>query len=239
MYIYNYITVYKKRKVCYHIFGDIFMTNNEMILNLLRNEGIKDVGFSKVEHELPYAVTVIVPLSKFVISKITDKPTFEYFHHYRTVNAYIDRVLFRCGLEISGAGYKYICVGASQSTGGYTSYFSHKTAARMSGLGYIGKNCLFISEKYGPAVRLGTILTDMPFETGSPMDKDCGDCKVCKEKCPAMAIYGVNYREGIKCEEMFDASACSNYMKKNFQHIGRGAVCGICIKNCPKSGFDK
>lgn len=215
------------------------MTNNEMILNLLRNEGIKDVGFSKVDHELPYAVTIIVPLSKFVISKITDKPTFEYFHHYRTVNAYIDRVLLRCGLEISGAGYKYICVGASQSTGGYTSYFSHKTAARMSGLGYIGKNCLFISEKYGPAVRLGTILTDMPFKTGSPVDKDCGDCKICKEKCPAMAIYGVNYHEGMKCEEMFDASACSNYMKKNFQHIGRGAVCGICIKNCPKSGFDK
>lgn len=211
------------------------MNNNEFVTEFFSKEGIYDVGFAKVEHELGYAVSVMVPLSKFVIGKITDKPTFEYFHHYRTVNAYIDRVLLRCGLEIGKAGYNYICVGASQSTGGCVSYFPHKTAARLSGLGYIGKSCLFISEKYGPAVRLGTILTDMPFDVGKPLEKDCGNCNICKEKCPAMAIRGVNYRDGITREEMYDALACSTYMKKEFQHIGRGAVCGICIKNCPKS----
>lgn len=211
------------------------MKNNEFLTEILNSEGIYDVGFAKVEHELGYAVSIMVPLSKYVLSKITDKPTFEYFHHYRTVNAYIDRVLLKCGLEIGRLGYKYLCVGASQSTGGYVSYFSHKTAARLAGLGYIGKSCLFVSEKYGPAVRLGTLLTDMEFETGKPLDKDCGGCTICKEKCPAMAIYGVNYREGIKREEMFDAAACSEYMKSKFQRIGRGSVCGICVKNCPKS----
>ncbi|MBR0277963.1 MAG: epoxyqueuosine reductase [Clostridia bacterium] len=210
------------------------MNNNEFIKEILASEGIDEVGFSITNNELPYAITIVVPLSEYVIDKITDKPTFEYFHHYRTVNSYIDRVLLRCGLEIAKKGYKYVCVGASQSTGGYVSYFPHKTAARLSGLGYIGKNCIFISEKYGPSVRLGTLLTDMPFKTGNPIDKDCGECNICKEKCPAMAIYGVNYREGIKREEMYDAKACSEYMKKNFQSIGRGAVCGICIKNCPK-----
>lgn len=211
------------------------MKNNEFLTEILNSEGIYDVGFAKVEHELGYAVSIMVPLSKYVLSKITDKPTFEYFHHYRTVNAYIDRVLLKCGLEIGRLGYKYLCVGASQSTGGYVSYFSHKTAARLAGLGYIGKSCLFVSEKYGPAVRLGTLLTDMEFETGKPLDKDCGGCTICKEKCPAMAIYGVNYHEGIKREEMFDAAACSEYMKSKFQRIGRGSVCGICVKNCPKS----
>ena len=138
-------------------------------------------------------------------------------------------------LEIGKLGYNYICVGASQSTGGYVSHFPHKTAARLAGLGYIGKSCLFISEKYGHAVRLGTILTDMPFEVGKPLEKDCGECNICKTKCPAMAIRGVNFREGIEREEMYDAKACSEYMKNKFQHIGRGAVCGICIKNCPKA----
>lgn len=213
------------------------MKNNEIIIEILKNEGIEEVGFAKVDYELPYAISIVIPLSKFVLSKITDQPTFEYFHHYRTVNAFIDRVLLRCGLEIGKQGYNYICVGASQSTGGYVSHFPHKTAARLAGLGYIGKSCLFVSEKYGPAVRLGTILTDMPFDTGSPLDKDCGNCTICKENCPAMAINGVNYRDGINREEMYDAKACSEYMKKQFQHIGRGAVCGICIKNCPKSGI--
>ncbi len=211
------------------------MKNNEIIKEIFKNEGIDEVGFAKVDYELPYAISIVIPLSKFVLSKITDEPTFEYFHHYRTVNAYIDRVLLRCGLEIGKLGYNYLCVGASQSTGGYVSHFPHKTAARLSGLGYIGKSCLFISEKYGPAVRLGTILTDMPFEVGTPLDKDCGNCNICREKCPAMAIRGVNFHEGISREEMYDAKACSEYMKNKFQHIGRGAVCGICIKNCPKS----
>ena len=211
------------------------MKNNEIIKNIFENEGICEVGFAKVDYELPYAISIVVPLSKYVLSKITDKPTFEYFHHYRTVNAYIDRVLLRCGLEIGKLGYNYICVGASQSTGGYVSHFPHKTAARLAGLGYIGKSCLFISEKYGPAVRLGTILTDMPLEVGKPLEKDCGECNICKTKCPAMAIHGVNFKEGITREEMYDAKACSEYMKNKFQQIGRGAVCGICIKNCPKS----
>ena len=211
------------------------MKNNELIKKIFENEGIDEVGFAKVDYELSNAISIVVPLSKFVLSKITDQPTFEYFHHYRTVNAYIDRVLLRCGLEIGKLGYNYICVGASQSTGGYVSHFPHKTAARLAGLGYIGKSCLFISEKYGPAVRLGTILTDMPFEVGKPLEKDCGECNICKTKCPAMAIRGVNFREGIEREEMYDAKACSEYMKNKFQHIGRGAVCGICIKNCPKA----
>ena len=211
------------------------MKNNELIKKIFENEGIDEVGFAKVDYELSNAISIVVPLSKFVLSKITDQPTFEYFHHYRTVNAYIDRVLLRCGLEIGKLGYNYICVGASQSTGGYVSHFPHKTAARLAGLGYIGKSCLFISEKYGPAVRLGTILTDMPFEVGKPLEKDCGECNICKTKCPAMAIRGVNFSEGIEREEMYDAKACSEYMKNKFQHIGRGAVCGICIKNCPKA----
>ncbi len=210
----------------------IFLNNNEFIKNIFENLGIYEVGFAKVEADLPYAISIVIPLSPFVMSKIDGQPTFEYFHHYRTVNAFIDSSLLRAGLEIDKKGFNYICVGASQSTSGLAGYFPHKTAARLAGLGFIGKNALFISEKYGPAVRLGTILTDMPFATGTPLIKDCGECNLCKNACPAMAIRGVNYREGIPREEMFDAQACSTHMKKAYQHIGRGVVCGICIRKC-------
>ena len=36
-------------------------------------------------------------------------------------------------------------------------------------------------------------------------------------------------------EKIIDAKACSDYMKKAFQHIGRGAVCGVCMRVCPKN----
>ena len=56
---------------------------------------------------------------------------------------------------------------------------------------------------------------------------------MCKN-CGAMAIKNVNYCEGMTREDIFDAKACSDYMKDKFKHIGRGAVCGVCMKVCPK-----
>ena len=38
----------------------------------------------------------------------------------------------------------------------------------------------------------------------------------------------------VSCEMLFDAEKCSKYMKEKFQKIGRGAVCGICMRFCPK-----
>ena len=208
------------------------MNNNQFIIDFFNKNSVYEVGFAKVDASLPYAISVVIPLSQFVIEQITDEPTYEYFHHYKSVNAFIDNVLLKAGLEIGNLGYKYLCVGASHSVGEYKGYFPHKTAANSAGLGFIGKNAMFISENYGSAVRLGTILTDMPFETGKPLQKDCGDCNICKNVCPAMAIRGVNYHEDIKREDMFDAQACSQHMKKAYQHIGRGVVCGLCIRNC-------
>ena len=36
-------------------------------------------------------------------------------------------------------------------------------------------------------------------------------------------------------ERNFDAEKCSKYMKEHFQDVGRGSVCGVCIKVCPKN----
>lgn len=208
---------------------------NNIIIENLQKSGVREIGFSRIEGmPLKNAITIVVPLSKFVINEITDKPTFEYFHHYRTINAFIDNTLLKCGLEIANLGYNYQCVAASQSTGEYSAYFSHKIAARLSGLGYIGKNGLFISQGYGPAVRLGTIFTDMPLIVNEdpPLPSRCGDCNLCVNACPAYAISGEEWSESKPENMIIDPRACSEYMKKNFHKIGRGVVCGICIANC-------
>ena len=141
---------------------------------------------------------------------------------------------------IKSKGYNYLSVAASQSIPSnempYSGLISHKACAREAGLGNIGKSALFLSNKFGPRVRLGTILTDMPLECKpSAGAKDvCGECTICQKSCPAMAIRGNTYTQGCSRESIFDAHACSEYMKTAFQKIGRGAVCGICMKVCPK-----
>lgn len=55
--------------------------------------------------------------------------------------------------------------------------FSHKMGASLSGLGWIGKNCLLVTPEHGPRVRWTTILTDAPLEpTGNLQEQKCGRC---------------------------------------------------------------
>ncbi|MBQ3490112.1 MAG: 4Fe-4S dicluster domain-containing protein, partial [Clostridia bacterium] len=92
---------------------------------------------------------------------------------------------------------------------------------------------LFITPQYGSKVRLATVLTDMPLTTeNSVMVKDCGSCEICKRACPAKAISGNNYVYGASRDTILDARRCSEHMK-TYKDIGRGAVCGICMRVCP------
>ena len=210
------------------------------IKNTADRIGVSDIGFCRVDDGaggLKNGVSIVVRLSEAIIDEIDKEPTHSYFHHYRTVNAFIDRAILEIGLVLQKHGYRYIPIAASQSINkdgnNYEGRYSHKKAATCCGLGGIGKNSLFIHREFGAAVRLGTLFTDCDFgiEKQQPLDM-CIDCDLCVKSCPAMAIKGTKWYEGIPREEMFDPRACSEYMKKNFQHIGRGAVCGICINRC-------
>ena len=182
-----------------------------------------------------YAVSIAVALSPAVLRGITNKPTHYYFHHYRTVNAHIDSLLLKIGMFIQNQGYEYFPVGASQSVNGYQGLFSHKTAARLAGLGYIGKNAMFISDRFGMGIRLGTLLTNAPLETATQLStSSCGGCNICVNSCPAMALTGESFSDSNPDVTLIDRHTCSEYMKDNFQRIGRGSVCGICMRNCPK-----
>ncbi len=208
------------------------------IKDFLIENGAGQVGFCKLEEtncfDMPYAVSFTVPLSKAIVDGICEAPTHTYFHHYRSVNALIDSLALRAGRMLAREGFNYVPIPASQSVNGLQGIFSHKYAAYLSGLGFVGRSGLFVSSENGPRVRLGTVLTDYPFEcTEKPLAFGCADCKLCAESCPAMAISGEEWRPGDARDVIVDAKACSDFMKQKFQHIGRGVVCGICMKVCP------
>ncbi|WHH60386.1 4Fe-4S double cluster binding domain-containing protein [Petroclostridium sp. X23] len=221
------------------------MDRIEILRSKLVEWGASTVAFADVSgyvnekyNDLPYAVSIAVRLSDRIIDEMEDMPTYTYFHHYRTVNSLIDHITLKAGLFIQNWGYNYIAVPASQTVKNvseqYAGIFPHKTAAVLSGMGWVGKSGLLVTHEFGPRVRLGTILTDMVLPVDSGDKKmSCGDCILCTVSCPAMAIRGNEWHHEKGREHIVDAHACSQYMKNKFQHIGRGSVCGICVKVCP------
>ena len=221
---------------------------NERLQNSLKDEakklGADIVGFCALPHsplpsapDLCYAVSLGVKLSDAVLQTIENAPSFVYFQHYRTANALLDNIAFRLSRFLEERGYLALPVAASQSLGKdnpYRGVLPHKTAAVLSGLGFVGKSGLFLSSDYGSKVRLATILTNAPLQNELPViENGCGECKLCQNACPAGAIYGE--KPTTDGERNFDAEKCSRYMKEHFQDVGRGSVCGVCIKVCPKN----
>lgn len=213
---------------------------SELKQYLLEN-GASDVGFFAADDgPLPFGVSIVVRLSEKIVAEIKDEPTHTYFNHYRSVNAFIDSLLFRAGLFLQKKGYGYITVAASQSINSngwsYSGRYSHKKAACLAGLGTVGRNSLFMHSEYGSTVRLGTLFTDCPFEKEERETVCfCDGCDICAKACPAHAIKGADWHPGISRDELFDPAACSEHMKTKYQKIGRGAVCGICMRVCPKN----
>lgn len=220
------------------------MSVQSELREFLLEKGVSDVGFFADEAApLPYGVSIVVRLSEAIIREIGDEPTHTYFNHYRSVNAFIDSMLLQTGLFLQRRGYRYITVAASQSINkdgwNYQGRYSHKKAACLAGLGSVGRNSLFMHSEFGSLVRLGTVFTDCPFECPSePAENSCNGCDICVNACPAHAIKGGDWSPGTERSEIFDPEACSHYMKDKFKHIGRGAVCGICMRVCPINKLD-
>lgn len=219
------------------------MNIQDDLREFLLNQGVSDVGFARIDDGdfsgCHWAVSIVVKLSDAILDEITDTPTHTYFHHYRTMNTFIDQTLLKAGMFLERAGYRYIPVGASQSINkdgwNYKGRYSHKKAACTAGLGTIGKSSLFLHKRYGARVRLGTLFTDCPFDTTPIVPvSPCGNCTLCVDACPSGAILGGEWGENVTREDIFAPDKCSQYMKDKFKNIGRGAVCGICVKVCPQ-----
>ena len=108
-----------------------------------------------------------------------------------------------------------------------------------AGLGQLGRNGLLITPDYGPAVRIGKVLTDMPLVPDSPIDfgvtEFCNTCKKCAELCPAGAI-PKGERTFEPPSETGNPGALKWYVdgKRCLRYwIAAGASCASCQAVCP------
>jgi epoxyqueuosine reductase QueG len=154
---------------------------------------------------------------------------------YDVVNDALDVMALQVAETLQREGYQALPVPASKRVSDelIAGVFSQKLAARLAGLGWIGKSCLLVTPDHGPRVRWISILTDAPLApTGKPMKERCGKCTACVDICPVHAFTGRSFREDEPREARFDAAACDRF----FKEIGAGGnpvVCGLCLFVCP------
>jgi epoxyqueuosine reductase len=78
-----------------------------------------------------------------------------------------------------------------------------KDYAFLAGLGWIGRNSLLLTPKFGSYVFLGELLTDLEMEPDEPLQGDpCAQCYQCVQACPTRALLP---------ERSVDARRCLSY----------------------------
>ena len=124
-------------------------------------------------------------------------------------------------------GYKAFAQSDGNLINGYfeqatkTTVLPHKKIAILSGMGWIGKSNLLVTEEYGSALCLCTVLTNAPLSTEKrPMTMPkCGECTVCKDICPTNVIHGTTWQPGMNRDLIVDVYHCECCLK--------------CLVHCP------
>jgi len=218
---------------------------NSEIESILIKQGASLVGFADISslsaetrNSMRSAVSIAVALDPSVIKGISKGPTTDYYQEYCRANQLLSNLCKTAANFLKQKGFNAVIVEPTVKELDFktlTTNFQHKTAATRAGLGWIGKSALLVTEKYGSAVRIATVLTDAELEVGEPIDNSrCGNCNKCVEQCPVSAIIGRNWSAGMKREKIVDAFKCCDNARKMSKDIGLSAtICGVCISACP------
>ena len=159
------------------------------------------------------------------------------YHIYQVVNPRLDSVALDIAQELQRAGHSTIVVPSSYTvdTGNLTGLVSHKLAAHLAGLGWIGKSALLVTPECGARSRWCTILTDAPLQADEPFQGEkCAGCTKCVEACPAQAFTGTAFDVVRPRSEIFAAEKCHEYMRQR-RDIKNSSLnaCGMCVYVCP------
>ena len=187
----------------------------------------------------PRAVSIGIALSHQIVDRLPERSKREVVAAYRGHIDTIKETLRQIEAELAetlrreGHSARAIPVSERKDERYPDAIFSHKLAAHLAGLGWIGKSCLLVTPEIGPRVRWTTVLTDAPLEpTGEAGAERCGSCQKCVEICPVEAFSGRAFHAGETREARFDALACDRYVAEVERQTGF-KTCGLCVYVCP------
>jgi len=181
----------------------------------------------------PETRTVIVIGFPVSLPIVETSPSIYYHELYRTVNTLLDMSGYRISLFLNAKGFPSIWIPRD----GYgsisllkekpMSFFSHRHAAFLAGMGNFGINNMLLTRNFGPRVRFASIFTAADIPPDPLMESSlCTKCMQCVDICPVKALDGREYPEG-----MTDKKTCAIRSEALYKRYI--SPCGFCIKVCP------
>lgn len=113
--------------------------------------------------------------------------------------------------------------------------------AKISGLGWIGKNTCLIRKNEGSFFFIGEIFCDLELEyNNTEVENLCGNCTKCIDACPTGALIAPYTLDAKKCISYLTIEykgELPETLKENFNNWIYG--CDICQNICPHNRFAK
>jgi epoxyqueuosine reductase len=196
--------------------------NTESIKNMILAEGIDLIGITRADDLLlahparpavslmPTARSVIVMAVPHSLGAVYAPDLKLWTRNKMQTSRLLDQVAEKVGRYIERGGFLSLPVSADKpveihkrdpQTGKELVHtkvlgqLSLKHAAISAGLGAMGRSNLLITEQFGPHVRLGAVITELPLEPDIPAAYDpCPDgCRECESACPVGALKDGRY----------------------------------------------
>jgi len=199
---------------------------NQELIDLLKQEGCRIAGFADLSplpeeprKGLPVGIIMATTYAPQAVWDKLDDGQRQMIHDNHAMGEPLERYNKAAKAFLRERGYKRNSTYPSMQ-------ITYKTLATLAGIGWIGRNALLVSKEQGPAVQFTAVLTDAPFECGTPIIESLcpPDCTACADVCPTKAIQGGLWARGIHRDEFFDVNACKK---------GRGKCATVCIAHCP------
>jgi epoxyqueuosine reductase len=146
-------------------------------------------------------------------------PRYTWYDAYGVLREKLDTL----GRELGGA-YR-VLVDANQHV--------DREAAARSGVGFYGKNTLLITRRHGSWVVLGTLVTDVELEPTSPLDLDCGECRLCIEACPTGALDEPGTLDSTRCLSYWTQAPAPPPVEYRGDFGAQVYGCDVCQDVCP------
>ena len=110
--------------------------------------------------------------------------------------------------------------------------------AKLSGLGWIGKNSLLINKDVGSYFFIAEIICDLELEYDAPVSDRCGNCTRCIDACPTNAITQAQVIDSNKCISYLTIENKNSIPKELKNEMNQSIFwCDICQDICPWNRF--